>query len=66
MAEQGWAERDPLARMTARALEEGWIEPGTAASIERDAAAEIEEAVRFGRDSPFPDPDIANTLVYAA
>ncbi|MGH2886585.1 MAG: thiamine pyrophosphate-dependent dehydrogenase E1 component subunit alpha [Solirubrobacteraceae bacterium] len=65
VAEQEWAKRDPLARMTARALEEGWIEPDTAASIERDAAAEIEEAVRFGRDSPFPDPGIANTLVYA-
>jgi TPP-dependent pyruvate/acetoin dehydrogenase alpha subunit len=36
-----------------------------AAEIEREAAAEIEAAVRFARDSPFPDPKIATTLVYA-
>ena len=66
VAEQEWAERDPLARMTERALKEGWVDPDVAASIEREAAAEIEEAVRFARDSPFPDPQIAATLVYAA
>jgi acetoin:2,6-dichlorophenolindophenol oxidoreductase subunit alpha len=64
-AEREWAERDPLARLTERALEEGWLDPDTAASIERAAAAEIEAAVRFGRDSPFPDPEMATALVYA-
>jgi acetoin:2,6-dichlorophenolindophenol oxidoreductase subunit alpha len=64
-AEQEWAERDPLARLQARAIAEGWIDESQAASIEAQAAAEIEEAVRFGRDSPFPDPGIAADLVYA-
>jgi acetoin:2,6-dichlorophenolindophenol oxidoreductase subunit alpha len=65
VAEQEWAERDPVARLTARALEEGWIGHELAASIEREAAADIEEAVRFARDSPFPEPDMAAELVYA-
>jgi pyruvate dehydrogenase E1 component alpha subunit len=63
-AEQEWAERDPLARLQARAIAEGWIDASQAASIEAEAAAEIEAAVRFGRDSPFPDPEIAADLVY--
>ena len=65
VAEQEWAERDPLARMTERAIKEGWIDESTASAIEREAADEIEGAVLAARDSPFPDPEIASTLVYA-
>lgn len=64
-AEQEWARRDPLARLTERALGEGWIDDDGAASLEREAAAEIEDAVRFARGSPFPDPELAAKLVYA-
>src|ERR1700733_10918630 len=59
-AEQEWAERDPIARLT-----ESFIDADAAAEIEREAAAEIDEAVRFARDSPFPDPAISAELVYA-
>ncbi len=59
-AEQEWRERDPIARLTERCLDEE-----TAAEMQREAAAEIEAAVRFARDSPFPDPGIAARLVYA-
>ncbi|HUA04871.1 MAG TPA: thiamine pyrophosphate-dependent dehydrogenase E1 component subunit alpha [Solirubrobacteraceae bacterium] len=64
-AEQEWLRRDPIARMTERAVEEDWIGSGAAETIEREAREEVEEAVRFARDSPFPDPEIAPTLVYA-
>jgi acetoin:2,6-dichlorophenolindophenol oxidoreductase subunit alpha len=64
-AEQEWAERDPVAQLTARALEAGWIDDDAATSIEREAAGEVEEAVRFARESPFPDPGITARLVYA-
>jgi pyruvate dehydrogenase E1 component alpha subunit len=64
-AEQEWLRRDPLARLTARAVEQDWIGSGAAETIEREIRDEIEEAVRFARDSPFPDPEIAPTLVYA-
>jgi acetoin:2,6-dichlorophenolindophenol oxidoreductase subunit alpha len=65
VAEQEWAERDPVARMRARAIDEGWIDEASSEAIEREAAAEIEEAVRFARDSPFPDPQTTAALVYA-
>ena len=64
-AEQEWAERDPVGQLQSRALEEGWIAADEAAAIEREAAAEVEEAVRFARESPFPDPGITSGLVYA-
>jgi len=65
VAEQEWAERDPVAQLTRRALEEGWIDDEAAAAIEAEASAEIEEAVRFARESPFPEPAITAELVYA-
>jgi pyruvate dehydrogenase E1 component alpha subunit len=65
VADQEWAERDPLARMTDSAIEHGWIDESTVNAIEREAAAEIEAAVAAARESPFPDPEIARPLVYA-
>jgi TPP-dependent pyruvate/acetoin dehydrogenase alpha subunit len=64
-AEQEWAERDPVAQLTGRAIAERWIDEAAAKTIEREAAGEIEEAVRFARDSAFPDPAISAGLVYA-
>jgi pyruvate dehydrogenase E1 component alpha subunit len=64
-AEQQWARRDPIARFTERALDEGWIDGDVAGEIERAAASEIEAAVAFARDSPFPEPSITSQLVYA-
>ncbi len=64
-AEREWARRDPLARMTERAIGEGWVDDETARELEREAGEEVEAAVRFARASPFPDPEIAATLVYA-
>jgi len=64
-AEEEWARRDPIARFTERALDEGWIDEDVAGEIERGATDEIEAAVAFARDSPFPEPSIASQLVYA-
>ncbi len=64
-AEQEWEQRDPVTQFKQRATTEGWFDEATAAEIETNAAAEIEAAVRFARDSPFPDPSIAAGLVYA-
>jgi pyruvate dehydrogenase E1 component alpha subunit len=59
-AEEEWLQRDPIARFT-----ESFFEEDAAADIEREAAAEIEAAVAFARESPFPQPDITADLVYA-
>jgi pyruvate dehydrogenase E1 component alpha subunit len=64
-AEQEWAERDPVAQLQTRATAEGWIDAEGAAKIEREASAEIEAAVRFARDSPFPEPGSDAAMVYA-
>jgi acetoin:2,6-dichlorophenolindophenol oxidoreductase subunit alpha len=64
-AEQEWAERDPVAQLTRRALDEGWLDDEAAAALEAEAAEAIEEAVRFARESPFPEPAITAELVYA-
>jgi pyruvate dehydrogenase E1 component alpha subunit len=59
-AEEEWRERDPIARLT-----ETFFDEESAAEIEREAAGEIEAAIRFARESPFPDPSITAGLVYA-
>ena len=59
-AEEEWLARDPIARFTKR-LDDDIV----AAEIEREAALEVDAAVAFARDSPFPDPSIASELVYA-
>jgi pyruvate dehydrogenase E1 component alpha subunit len=64
-ADREWASRDPIQRLTDFLIEGEVIDERTAAAIEREAAEEIEHAVRFARDSPFPDPATATTLVYA-
>jgi len=57
-AEREWAARDPIARFT-------HVDDEAARQIEREAGEQIEAAVRFARESPFPDPEIATRLVYA-
>jgi acetoin:2,6-dichlorophenolindophenol oxidoreductase subunit alpha len=64
-ADREWAKRDPIARMTERAVEAEWIESDGAEMVEREAREEIEAAVQFARDSPFPDPALSAQLVYA-
>jgi pyruvate dehydrogenase E1 component alpha subunit len=59
-AEEEWLQRDPIARLT-----ESFFDEDAAAEIEREATEEIERAVAFARDSPFPDPAIMAGLVYA-
>jgi pyruvate dehydrogenase E1 component alpha subunit len=63
-AEQEWEERDPVAQLTKRALAEGWVDSDEATATEREATEEIERAVAFARESPFPDPSITAALVY--
>jgi pyruvate dehydrogenase E1 component alpha subunit len=64
-AEQEWEQRDPIAQLTRRALDSGWFDSEAAAAAEREAAAEIEAAVAFARESPFPEASITADLVYA-
>jgi acetoin:2,6-dichlorophenolindophenol oxidoreductase subunit alpha len=65
LADEDWQARDPIVRLQRLGLEQGWFDADAPAAIEAAAAAEVEEAVRFGRASPFPSPGLLAELVYA-
>ncbi len=65
VAEEQWAQNDPLARLTRHAIAKRWLERRRAEALEAEAREEVEEAVRLARSSPFPQPDLAARLVYA-
>ena len=65
LAEEEWALRDPVARLTADAIEAGWLDEAAVAALATEAAGEVEEAVAFARDSAFPGLEVMEQLVYA-
>jgi TPP-dependent pyruvate/acetoin dehydrogenase alpha subunit len=66
LADEEWARRDPIARLQAHVLAEGWLDQAAASELEQRARGDIEAAVRFARESPFPDLTVASEFVYAA
>lgn len=61
-----WKERDPLALLRGVVLA---LDPGAAAeleTIENNVRREIEDAVRFAAESPYPEPAEVTSDVYAA
>jgi acetoin:2,6-dichlorophenolindophenol oxidoreductase subunit alpha len=66
VAEDAWAQLDPVARLQQRAQEEGWLKDAeAAAAIEAEAREAVEEAVQAARAAPWPEPDLSAELVYA-
>ena len=66
LAAEEWQGLDPILRLQRLGVEEGWLERGDALpASSRQAREEVEEAVGFARDSPFPGPDLIAGLVYA-
>jgi pyruvate dehydrogenase E1 component alpha subunit len=65
VAEEEWRALDPLARLSERALSEGWTDAQGLAAIEQRALVVVQEAVEFARASPFAEPELAAGLVYA-
>jgi acetoin:2,6-dichlorophenolindophenol oxidoreductase subunit alpha len=60
-----WQAKDPIVRLATGGAQAGWFGADDAAAAERDAEAEVEAAVAFARASPFPEPGLAEELVYA-
>jgi acetoin:2,6-dichlorophenolindophenol oxidoreductase subunit alpha len=58
-----WMARDPVARARARLMEYG-VRADEFEQIERDIRAEIEEAVIFARESPYPDESELASYVF--
>jgi pyruvate dehydrogenase E1 component alpha subunit len=66
VAEAEWARLDPIARLQSLAVERGWLDEEAVGAPEREARAEVERAVEFGRGSPPLQPDAVAEAVYAS
>lgn len=60
-----WAEKDPIDNFKLYLLNEGYYEDELA-DIEEAMDKEIEVAIKFALESPFPDPSEVTTDVYAS
>ena len=60
-----WLAREPISRFRTYLVTEGVMTDEEALDIDQREAAEIEEAVRFAHESPYPELDQAFTDVYA-
>lgn len=60
-----WRVNDPINRFKAYVLDEGLITLPELDEIDGEVAAEIEEAVTFARESPFPEMDALYEHIYA-
>jgi TPP-dependent pyruvate/acetoin dehydrogenase alpha subunit len=65
IAKADWQEKDPILRLQRHGVAEGWFSEDDVAAIERESLAELEEAAKFARESPFPDEALMSELVYA-
>jgi pyruvate dehydrogenase E1 component alpha subunit len=64
--EQRWmSERDPIAHHAARLIAEGAADQATLDQIQKEIAAEMDKAVEFAINAPYPDPGKVDQDVYA-
>jgi pyruvate dehydrogenase E1 component alpha subunit len=61
-----WAERrDPIRRLATYMQEEGILSEAQDQAIQQQVAQDIQEAVRFAEESPYPTPDELYKDVYS-
>ncbi len=60
-----WHAKDPIPRFAKKIVSMGVLSEGGVAQIDREIKEEIEKAVKFASDSPFPAPEEALEGVYA-
>jgi pyruvate dehydrogenase E1 component alpha subunit len=60
-----YQERDPIKLFVASLLEEKITDEATLEKLDKEAREEVEDAVRFAEESPFPPPEDLYTDVYA-
>jgi TPP-dependent pyruvate/acetoin dehydrogenase alpha subunit len=66
LAAEEWQALDPILRLQRRGFAEGWLGDDVPARLEQDSRQEVEDAVRFARESPFPSSVVTATFVYAS
>jgi TPP-dependent pyruvate/acetoin dehydrogenase alpha subunit len=65
LAATEWQEKDPILRLQRHGVAHGWFTADALLSISSATAEAVEEAVEFGRQSPFPTVDLIEEMVYA-
>lgn len=60
-----WLKKDPIERLKRRILKTTVLTEADIQQVEKDISEEVEEAVKYAIDSPYPDPDEALEDVYA-
>lgn len=60
-----WRRKDPIVRFERWLTDHGMLDGDGAARIRDEVAAEVEEAIRFAREAPDPDPRSAFVGVFA-
>jgi len=64
--ERVWrSERDPIAIAKAWMLGDGLVDEATLDALEADLAADMDKAVEFATNAPYPDPSEVNQDIYA-
>jgi acetoin:2,6-dichlorophenolindophenol oxidoreductase subunit alpha len=64
LAADEWQELDPILRLQRRGVADGWLDEDAPSRLEQEARGEVEEAVAFARESPFPSSELTADLVY--
>ncbi len=59
-----WRERCPVNRCRKKLLADGGLTNAAVARMERDIAAEMDAAVAFAKNSPFPPPGALASHVF--
>ncbi len=59
-----WREKDPIRRFSSLLVERGELDSGTLQAIEHDARAQVEAAVTFALESPWPEASSLTDFVY--
>ena len=65
IADAEWQAKDPILRLQRHGVAQGWFTEEALAAIEAEAAAAVEQAVQFARDSDFPPLGLIAEMVYA-
>jgi acetoin:2,6-dichlorophenolindophenol oxidoreductase subunit alpha len=60
-----WRQRDPVVTFPAWLEREGLVAPADTEAVRGDVEATLEDAIRFARESPFPEPEEALDGMYA-
>jgi pyruvate dehydrogenase E1 component alpha subunit len=65
LAAADWQAKDPILRLQRHGIAQGWFAADVLPALESEAAEAVEQAVRFGRESPFPPVELIEAMVYA-